>query len=297
MVLNPTSFRRAWMIMLVVGLAAAAVLYGLLARDTRAPSWTRRAAAPADWPAPPYPPAPDWSAFHAGPQRSGETPDRRERGALSRRFRLAGTFFELGDSPRRKAIAILDDLGAKRQVLVAEGDTVTDGVALVWIRNDRVLLREEEREEELTLSFADPAAASGVAGSQAAAVTAGLSTNRFGTQVETNRWVFSRQELLRYYQDVLQEPERLANVFASMKPLYQDRAITGYILDIEGEGDFFRAVGLQEGDVVRKVNSMPMTNRYRAEYFIREFVEDRVNAFVLDLERNGQPPKLIYMVR
>ena len=76
-----------------------------------------------------------------------------------------------------------------------------------------------------------------------------------------------------------------------------DGAITGYQLGVEGEADFFGSVGLKAGDVVRKVNSMPMTSRRRAEYFIGEFVENRGSAFVLDVERDGTPQKLIYEIR
>ena len=42
---------------------------------------------------------------------------------------------------------------------------------------------------------------------------------------------------------------------------------------------------------------MKMTKQERAEYFIREFVQDRLNAVVLDIERNGNPQKLIYYLR
>jgi len=49
--------------------------------------------------------------------------------------------------------------------------------------------------------------------------------------------------------------------------------------------------------VVRRVNSMRMTNRRRAEYFIGEFVADRANVFVLDIERGNEKKKLIYQVR
>ena len=40
-----------------------------------------------------------------------------------------------------------------------------------------------------------------------------------------------------------------------------------------------------------------MTNRRRAEFFIKEFVGDRVNAFVIELERGGTTNKFIYHVR
>ncbi len=56
-------------------------------------------------------------------------------------------------------------------------------------------------------------------------------------------------------------------------------------------------MGLRDGDVVRKVNSMRMTSQRRAEYFIGEFVQDRLGAVVIDVERDGQPQKLVYLVK
>jgi len=106
-----------------------------------------------------------------------------------------------------------------------------------------------------------------------------------------------RKELLAYRDQLLDDPERLAALFISMKPDRIDRKIAGYRLAKEGEGEFWEAVGLLENDVIRKVNSMKMTKQERAEYFIREFVQDRLNAVVLDIERDGQPLKLIYYLR
>ena len=42
---------------------------------------------------------------------------------------------------------------------------------------------------------------------------------------------------------------------------------------------------------------MAMSSRRRADYLIREFANDKLSAVVLDIERNGQPAKLIYEVR
>jgi type II secretory pathway component PulC len=66
---------------------------------------------------------------------------------------------------------------------------------------------------------------------------------------------------------------------------------------MEGEKEFFSAAGLQEGDVVRKVNSMNMTSQKRAEYFIGEFLQNRVTALVFDIERENKAQKLIYFIR
>ena len=214
-------------------------------------------------------------------------------GSLAKRFRLAGTYFAYdaagANSERR---AVLDDLQANIQHLVAEGDPVGD-VKVVRIFGDRVVLRGPAGEEQLWQSFAG-----GGAATTAAAAAVPESMVRFGgRRIAEKRWIFQRQALLDYYRELTDAPERLLQVFDSLKPVYEGGGITGYRVGVEGEAEFFAAAGLKEGDIVRKVNSMKMTNRRRAEYFIREFVADRANAFVLDVERGGEVRKLIYQVR
>ena len=119
-----------------------------------------------------------------------------------------------------------------------------------------------------------------------------------GTRVGEKRWVFQRQALLDYYQELRDEPERLVKVFSSMEPLYNEsNRITGYKLEIDGEAEFFNGVGRAEGDVVRSVNKLDMTSRSRAEYFLGEFVGERANTFDIVIERDGEEQILNYMVR
>jgi hypothetical protein len=40
-----------------------------------------------------------------------------------------------------------------------------------------------------------------------------------------------------------------------------------------------------------------MTNRRRAEFFIDEFLKNRMSAIVLDVERDGKVQKQIYQVK
>jgi type II secretory pathway component PulC len=225
---------------------------------------------------------------------SGESP---AAGKLASRFRLAGTFFSYGVSqePRRKAV--IDTLAERRQSVVGEGETL-GSVRVVRVFYDHVILREGDLEESLWLRFAGGEKGPAAPTMAEAGGKPPLELNRFGKKVEADRWIFSRDKLLAYYQDLLDEPARLAKVFDSLKPLYdENRRITGYVLGVEGEGDFFKAVGLREGDIVRSVNSLEMTSRRRAEYFIREFVGNRLNIFVLDVQRKEGPQKLIYEVR
>ena len=239
----------------------------------------------------------DWNVFES---RAGiESP---QGGVLAKRFRLAGTFFAYNAEADDMRRAILDDLSQDSQHIVREGDAI-ERVQVVRIFKDRIVLREGAHQEQLWLSFSrqgetEPAV-SGENGSGVDPLHGSAAEDRFGiTQVGKARWVLKRDRLMEYYQELMDEPERLVQVFDSLKPLYDAKSkITGYQLGIEGEAEFFDAVGFNEGDIVRSVNSIPMTSRRHAEYFIKEFVNDRSNAFVLRLEREGVEQKLIYQVR
>ena len=158
----------------------------------------------------------------------------------------------------------------------------------------------ESRDEQLWLSFAGGDKPATSANRPEADVTQGQADAtlvRFGKRTGERRWVLERSEVLRYYQELLNNPDRLAKVFESLKPVYQTGKIAGYSLDVEGEGEVFRAFGLKQGDVIRQVNSMPMISQSRAEYFINELVKNRVNGFVIDIEREAKPEKMIYLIR
>ena len=220
-------------------------------------------------------------------------------GPLARRFRLAGTFFA-ASSYQKSRKAIIDDIQKKKQCLVAEGDNLDQNILVVTIFRDRVVLRDGNNDEQLWLSFVGgdkPTTTANRPGSDITQGQADATLVRFGKRTGEHRWVLERSAVLRYYQELLNNPDRLAKVFESLKPVYQTGKIAGYTLDVEGEGEVFRAFGLKQGDVIRKVNSMPMISQSRAEYFINELVKNRVNGFVIDIEREAKPEKMIYLVR
>ncbi|MDO9543103.1 MAG: hypothetical protein Q7J98_12400 [Kiritimatiellia bacterium] len=226
-------------------------------------------------------------------------------GPLARRFRLAGTFFA-ASSYQQSRKAIIDDVQKKTQYLVSEGDNLDQNILVVTIFRDRVVLRDinpnlaQSQDEQLWLCFTGGDKSAASVNRAEFDVTQGQADTtlvRFGKRTGERRWVLERGAVLHYYQELLNNPDRLAKVFESLKPVYQSGKIAGYTLDIEGEGEVFRAFGLKQGDVIRQVNSMPMISQSRAEYFINEFVKNRVSGFVIDIERATKPEKMIYLVR
>ncbi|MCE9615607.1 MAG: hypothetical protein K8T26_15170 [Lentisphaerae bacterium] len=284
----------AWALVVVSGIVAALLSMRALAfrKASLLPDPSRLLPA-VDAATPPALRPLDWSIFR-GRVGSGAPAD----SALSQRFRLAGTFFELAAGGEDDRVAILDDLAQDRQLLVREKDDV-DGVLVVQIQRDRVILRDGDgKEAELTLTFTGGSGAAGGAGGKGAADGAPPAGRFGGNRVGEGRWTFNRAALLRYYQDLRDQPERLVQLFDSLKPVYTaDNRISGYRLGVEGEREFFDAVGLSEGDVVRRVNNVEMTNRRRAEFFVSQFVRNDANAFVLDVERGGTTNRLVYEVR
>ncbi len=232
-------------------------------------------------------------------------------GPLSQRFRLAGTFFAYSEDATadtdtgRARQAILDDLDEQRQRLVAEGDELA-GIDVVRIFRDRVILRGTAGEEAIWLTFREtPDDPETVDPDEVADATItrfedmpALETHRFGRRIADNRWIMERDELLRYADEVQQDPERMAALLLAMQPDYNEAdEVAGFVLEKLGEDELYVAAGFQDGDVVRRVNSMPMTSPARAQYFIAEFMRGRLDAVVLDIERDGEEQKLIHLIR
>jgi type II secretory pathway component PulC len=222
-------------------------------------------------------------------------------GELSARYRLAGVFLILSDADRsggENRCAILDERSSQQQFLAMEGEWI-GSVRVVRVEPDFVVLSDGEREETVVLAAGTLAGQAGTPTAASADVPAILETNRFGHRIGETRWEFNRQAVLDYYQEMMDNPERLASLFLAMEADRDEEGrVAGYRLNMEaGEKEFYSLVGFQHGDVIRRVNSMRMTSQRRAEYFIGEFVQNRLGAVVIDVERNGEPKKLIYLVQ
>jgi type II secretory pathway component PulC len=236
-----------------------------------------------------------WQAFRAAGGEAVEPLG----GGLADRFGLAGVFLILSadsGSGVGSRGAILDDRREKKQIVAGEGSRIGE-VRVVRVERDLVVL--EEGGMEATLRLSEESAPRRGPSAQAARTDAGggMATNRFTRQVDENRWVYDRDSLLDYYQQMMDDPERLAALFLAMRAVRDSEGrVAGYRLDMEGgENEFYAQVGFEDGDVVRSVNSFPMTRQSHAELFIGKFVQNELDTIVIEVERGGEPLKLIYL--
>lgn len=125
-----------------------------------------------------------------------------------------------------------------------------------------------------------------------------LETTRFGKRVSENQWVIDRQEVFSYAEEIMANPLRATQLYRSFSQTAREEGDeAGFAINMKGEKDFFTDMGLGNGDVIRKVNSMQMKTQRRAEFLVREFMKSNMSAVVLDVENNGETRQQIFIVR
>ena len=218
------------------------------------------------------------------------------RGGMAARYRLVGVLLNAAESG--KSTAFIEEKATGRQRRLRVGEALEPRVTVKSIAKAEVWVLGPDGEECLVREGRQPSGPS-PSGAPSAAVDeerdVGLLKRFGGVQTGTNSWAFSRASVLDYYQELMDRPERLVKVFDSLAPVYDDeRKIEGYRVGIEGEADFFAAVGLRQGDIVRSVNSIAMTNRRRAENLIRRFTQNDLDLVIIELDRDGRRIKQFY---
>lgn len=215
---------------------------------------------------------------------------------IAERYRLVGVL--LNAVEHAQSTAFIEEKATGRQRRLREGDFLEPQVTIRTIDSAEVWVLGPDGEECLVREGRQPSVSTPGPPSLAALDEArsGNRLKRFGGERKgTNSWAFSRAAILDYYQELLDRPERLVKVFDSLAPVYNDaRAIEGYRVAIAGEAEFFAAVGLRQGDIVRSVNSIEMTNRRRAENLIRRFTQNDLDLVIIELDRDGRRFKQFY---
>ncbi len=226
-------------------------------------------------------------------------------------YRLSGTYqtFTADDSgigsEQVTSLALVDDLKTGQQSIVQEGGMLGP-FTIQEISADRIRISHDNRQWTLLLS-GQVAMGGGGRSTSSGPLTKeerfdqlpSLEETAYGKRIAHNQWVISRAAIKGYAEEIIGSPLRATRLYRSFNQVADEEGQTeaGFRLQMKGEQDFFQNMGLQDEDVIRKVNSMKMKNQGRAEYLIGEFMQDKMGLVVLEIERGGQPQKLIYLIR
>ena len=235
-----------------------------------------------------------FAAIFAPDPTAKAAPKEKPENGVAEKFRLVTVSLSANEN---YSMAFIENKTAKTQKCYHPGDDLEDGYTVSEITDKGAVINTPKGPFLLTFGTALLLGGANSTASNADGVgdpTAVL--HKFGGRRSgTSEWHFSRSAVMDYYEELKSRPERLVTVFDTMAPVYgPDERIEGYKVDIKGEAEFFKAIGFNQGDIVREVNGIPMTNRRAAENLFRRYADDDLDFIVIKMERDGKPVQQVY---
>ena len=183
-----------------------------------------------------------------------------------------------------RSYAIIEDQAARRQALYRVGDSILDAATLKRVEWDRVILDRNGEEEVLDLASAHAPAVT------APAVASGTASAERIRKTADNKFVVDRRE-------VEKTVEHLNEVFTQARavPYFQDGKTVGFRVFAIKPGSVFEKLGLQNGDVIERVNGVELTDPTKAISLFTELQNE--GHIAVDLQRNKQNKSFSYEIR
>ncbi|MCC5845130.1 MAG: hypothetical protein JJU05_12850 [Verrucomicrobia bacterium] len=204
-------------------------------------------------------------------------------------------------------VALVDDGETGRQHLVAVGEALGP-FRVKEIGREYLTISKDDRNWQLEMTGAvrvwagrgGSSRRNGEEGAMTWEDMPALETTPFGKRVAHNQWVIQREAVHAYVRDLIEDPARAVKLYDSFReaPPVGEDGLAGFSIQKRGEHDFFRAMGLEDGMVIRAVNSMEMRSQARAEFMVRAFMRGELGAVILDIDQpDGEIGKNIYIIR
>ncbi|HEY2386638.1 MAG TPA: type II secretion system protein GspC [Candidatus Binatia bacterium] len=178
--------------------------------------------------------------------------------------------------------AIIEDQVARRQTLYRVGDTILDTATLLRVEWDRVVLERNGEEEVLDL-----ASATGPASASTAPAAATAERIR---KTADDKFVIDRRELEKTVANINE-------VFTQARavPYFEDGKTVGFRIFAIKPGSVFEKIGLQNGDIINRVNGVELTDPTKAISLFTELQNE--GHIAVDLKRNQAAKNLSYEIR
>jgi len=185
-----------------------------------------------------------------------------------------------------ESFAIIEDLAARRQGLYRVGDAVLDVATLARVEWDRVVLDRDSGEEVLEISSAR-ASGKDAAPAGGAAPAAGGERIR---KTADNKFLIDRRELESTVANINE-------VFTQARavPFFENGKTVGFRVFAIKPGSVFEKIGLQNGDVINRVNGVELTDPTKAISLFTELQNE--GHIAVDLQRNKQAKNFSYEIR
>jgi len=182
-----------------------------------------------------------------------------------------------------RSYAIIEDLAARKQELYRVGDSILDAATLVRVEWDRVIIDRDGEEEVLELAFARAAAAA------VPAVRGSLASERIRKTAD-NKFVIDRREIEKTI-------ENLNEVFTQARavPSFENGKTVGFRVFAIKPGSVFEKIGLQNGDIIQRVNGTELTDPTKAISLFTELQNE--GHIAVDLQRNKSSKSFSYEIR
>ena len=172
--------------------------------------------------------------------------------------------------------------GSGRDIAVFVEREIAPGLKLVEVKPDHVIVSRNGVRERIDLEAARSAAATG--GNARGARAAGFRMNV--TRSSTNSYAFSRKEL----DDALRDPNQLNYLGVLGMP-----PGGGVRMESAPSGSLAQKLGLQPGDVIKKINGQPVSSSGDLARFYQQFATTSViNA---EVQRGSQTLQLSYAIQ
>ena len=185
-----------------------------------------------------------------------------------------------------QSYAIIEDLAARRQALYRVGDSILDAATLARVEWNRVVLERNGDEEVLELASARGPATSATGALGAVGAAAGERIRKTGD----DKFVIDRRELEKTVAN-------LNEVFTQARavPYFQDGKTVGFRVFAIKPGSVFEKIGLQNGDIINRVNGVEINDPTKAISLFTELQNE--GHIALDLQRNNATKSFSYEIR
>jgi general secretion pathway protein C len=186
-----------------------------------------------------------------------------------------------------QSYAIIEDLAARRQSLYRVGDWILDAATLAHVEWDRVVLDRNGEEEVLELASAHgPAASAALPGAAGGSAVAGERIRK----TADDKFVIDRRELEKTVAN-------LNEVFTQARavPYFEEGKTVGFRVFAIKPGSVFEKIGLQNGDVINRVNGVELTDPTKAISLFTELQNE--GHIAVDLQRNKVAKSFSYEIR